>query len=133
MKIKQYLNEGKKMPFDIKNVGKSKALGYYPLNFLKKDGFGVDEVIDYADNNGLKHIVFNKSIKSSIGGAVYIYSPIMLKKQIQDNKIVLEKAGIPTDSCENFIYYISDNFVNDRAAYGIIGRMYNDKRFRDKK
>jgi len=118
---------------DLLDVGSKKALGYLPINTILKYGGKNTErdLINWAEEQGLRH-------KKILGGttyigALYIWDEQMLMGILKKYKDVLKKAGVPTDDTEDYVDFIEHILVHEPEypeAYKVIGKTFNDKRFR---
>lgn len=118
---------------DLLDVGTKKALGYLPLSSIRKYGGETAEqdLINWAEEQGLKH-------KKILGGttyigALYIWDEDMLTKILKRYEDILNDAGVPTDTTEEYVDFIEHYLVHEPEypeAYKVIGKTFNDKRFR---
>jgi len=118
---------------DLLDVGTKKALGYLPLGTIQKYGDKKAErdLIEWAKEQGLK---YKKILGGSTAiGALYIWDEQMLMGILKKYKDVLKKAGVPTDDTEDYVDFIEHILVHEPEypeAYKVIGKTFNDKRFR---
>lgn len=119
---------------DLYLVGVKKSLGYLPLDTIENIcSVRVETVINYAKTNNLKSILYKQGECDIGSGALYLFHEQMLIDVIRQHENVLRDAGVPTDSCENYVAFISNNNVPFNlypAAYIAIAKSFNDERFR---
>lgn len=119
---------------DLYNVGKKKSLGYLPVETLTEMcNKSILDMVDYANKNELKWIIFDYKDCVIGGGAIYMYDETMLNKILKEYSSVLTNSGVPCDSCDNYINYISKHIVSERKypeAHRVIGLTFNDIRYR---
>ncbi|WPS85663.1 hypothetical protein SMD22_01000 (plasmid) [Brevibacillus halotolerans] len=122
---------------DLYLVGKSKSLGYLPISTITSEdlcNLSVSEVLDFAKENNLPHLQLKYPEECNVySGAIFFYDENMLLDILHKNKDCLEKAGVPHDSCERYIRYIAKFLVDSddhQIAYRVIGKTFNDPRFR---
>jgi len=125
--IEEYLS-------DLYEVGISKSLGYLPLKTLTEIcNTTIEEIIHYANINGLCYIIYTQE-ESSIGsGAIFVYHENMLLNILQNNKEILKEAGIPFNNVIDYIKYTAKICISEDKyplAYIVIGKTFNDYRFR---
>lgn len=116
---------------DLLLVGKEKSLGYLPLSTIKEYGRSIEYFQRYAKRNKLKSLLIQECNIGS--GALYIYDENMLLNILKSNAKTLRKAKIPT-KCIDFVKYISTNSVCFKTcpeAFIVIGKTFNDYRFKD--
>lgn len=119
---------------DLYDVGSSKSLGYLPLSTLTEVcNTNIQDIINYSDTKNLGYLIYTQE-ESGIGsGAIFVYDEIMLLDILQTNREILIKAKIPIDSVIDYINYIVNVFIpeeNNPLAYKVIGKTFNDPRFR---
>lgn len=119
---------------DLYEVGISKSLGYLPLDTLtNKCNKSIQDMIIFAENNGLKYIAYNKGECSVGSGAIFIYHEKWLMEILLSNKVVLSDAKVPYDNAIDYINCINNRLIpreNYPKAYEVIGKTFNDFRFR---
>lgn len=116
---------------DLFLVGKDKALGYLPIATIEQFGRDADFFVRYAKRNKLKSILIPKCNVGS--GALYIYSEDMLSNILNENRKVLKSANVPY-KCREYVNHIANNVVSydtNPDAFVIVGKTFNDIRFRD--
>lgn len=112
---------------DLLLVGKRKAVGYLPLLSIQEYGRTIDEFMAFAVEHGLKFKIFlDCTVK---GGSLYLYDEYWLKQLLIENAATLIKADIPLHP-EAYIDYIAHYSVVDEEAFVIVGKTFNDPRFR---
>lgn len=121
---------------DLYNVGKTKSLGYLPINTIVNIcDTQIETILKYAKSNNLKTILLSEKECTIRSGALFVYNEKMLREILNKNKDILKEANIPTKE-RNYILYIAKNHVSPiiyEKAYEIIGITFNDKRFLIKK
>ena len=127
-------HEGQYIFRDLLNVGKTKALGYLPLMTITNCGNGnsLSTLIIWVCHNNLDFEIHTHGHTGS--GALYIWNTKQLEDILIKNKEVLIKAGVPITPKE-YVHYIEHNTVFSQKypeAYEIIGKTFNDRRFRNK-
>jgi hypothetical protein len=125
-------NYSKQIMSDLYDVGIKKALGYLPIRTISKYGNDtVENVINWAKENGKSYQIFTEDEGSTSSGSLYVYDVDMLKNMLYLYKEELIKASIPLDP-HAYVDYIEKNLVLQQEfpkAYEIIGKTFNDKRF----
>lgn len=120
---------------DLYNVGKTKSLGYLPLESIADCHSTVAHFVEYAAENNLKTLLFRPGECHIVSGALYLYSEDMLNKILGKYPGVLSQAQIPHDSV-NYVRRIARESVMESDypnAYRVIGLTFNDKRFAESK
>lgn len=115
------------------DVGINKPVGYLPLSTIVMYGGKKArlELIDWAISNGLKYGVFMRGHTAS--GALYIWDENSLNAMLNKYKDILIEAGVPTEA-EEYVRYIEHTHVSEKKypnAYTVVGKTFNDKRFRN--
>jgi hypothetical protein len=123
----------KRFMSSLYNVGITKVVGYLPIGNIPIYGNDtVENVIQWVKNNNLEYKIFTEEEAKTSTGALYIYDYNMLNQILLSNKDVLYDAGVPLDP-HDYINYIASNIVYQHLyplAYEIIGKTFNDERFR---
>jgi hypothetical protein len=118
---------------DLLWVGINKSVGYLPLSTLVGlCNVPVSRMMNMASSNGLKSLLFSEEECDIGSGALYVYDEAMLSSLLREYQTPLSYAGVPTDNCEAYIRYISNNIVFEELypeAYIAIGKTFNDPRF----
>lgn len=116
------------------DVGRSKSLGYLPLSTLTEVcDTSIQTIIDYAKAKNLEHRIYTQEECDIGSGAIFVYDERMLLGILQSNKETLAQAKIPTDNVMDYIHYINKVPVLEEKyplAYRVIGKTFNDPRFR---
>jgi hypothetical protein len=116
---------------DLYDVGDTKSLGYLPIETLYEYcNKTVQDIIDFTNEKGLCYQL-HKDAGST--GELYVYHEEMLMDILKQHKEILTLAGIPCDDANEFIRYIAYNLVSQEKfpeAYVVIGKTFNDPRFR---
>jgi hypothetical protein len=124
----------KDMLNDLLDVGKTKSLGYLPLSTLTKlCESSVSEMIDYANKNNLGWVLYEEGRCDVCSGALYLFHEKQLMNMLDCNRAVLDDAGVPNSNAIEYIHYISSDTVYSEKyplAYEVVGRTFNDKRFK---
>ena len=119
---------------DLYDVGKTKALGYLPLETIREYGDSIENILDYANKNYLKSVLLNYPEECDIlSGALYLFDEAMLLKFLHKYTNVLKQANVPCSNCLAY-KYIAEVFVDNRyypEAYKVIGLTFNDGRFNE--
>lgn len=117
---------------DLLNVGDCKLVGYLPMSTIRERGGRQAEakLTRWAKASGLncKKIMGG----STDSGALYVWHSTHLAEFLKKHSIVLTTAQIPTNP-EKFIDYIEHFTVSINvfpAAYVVVGKTFNDPRFR---
>jgi hypothetical protein len=126
-------NLSKELMADLYDVGTKKALGYLPVQSITKHGHDtVENVIRWAATSGRKYRLFTQAECHVESGALYVWDHIMLLFMINENKGILNSAGIPTEPA-NYVDRIARQLYPQQEypeVYRFIGRTFNDERFR---
>ena len=117
-----------KLLSDLLLVGKSKMLGYLPINTLVNIcKTPISQMIEYAKKHDLGYVLV--SDESIASGALYFYDKKLLPKFLIRHKNHFSKAHVPWDNPVKFIRYIARYLVQEPIAYSLIGYAFNDDRF----
>lgn len=126
-----------KLPYfeDLLNVGKTKMVGYLPIRTMihygAKESIGL--VQHFAEQNHLDCMIVSELISNCASGALYIWHPIQLEIFLNNHIQTFTDAGIPTKP-DKYVFYIATITVPKDLypeAYKLIGKTFNDPRFRD--
>lgn len=118
---------------DLYDVGKTKSLGYLPIQTIERKGNSVEALMIYAEQNSIKTILLPSNECDIGSGALYFYDSEMLLSLLHENSDVLSRAGVPCNDEVEYIRWISNHTVFEEAypeAYRAIGITFNDRRFR---
>lgn len=124
--------EKKELMDDLFGVGKTKSLGYLPIDTLEECGYSTKDMEVYANAQGLGYLKLTMAECTVFSGAVYLYDTGMLADLLIANQEVLVAAGVPIEPLK-YVKYIAKVYVNNEEypeAYEVIGKTFNDKRFR---
>lgn len=120
---------------DLYNVGKTKSLGYLPIETITKYNKAVSDFVTYSNNNNLSILKLSYPDECRVsGGALYMYHENMLSDILKKYTTILSNASVPHSNNIEYIRYISKNIVHIETypdAYRVIGLTFNDKRFSD--
>ena len=140
MNIIRLLTETISPMSDIFEVGKTKSLGYLPINFIWKHNYTIPQLINFCEKNNLHYtqikeekINKNDRYATSIdSGAFIAWDTEMLSSLLKEHSKVLKQAGVPTKNIPKFIHFITHRIVFQEEfpeAYKAIGIIFGDKRF----
>jgi len=118
---------------ELRLVGKKKVIGYLSLSTLKACGKTMDEMIHYAKQNQIQYLFIKNEENACYRGHLYFYHEKTLHDILVREQVMLKNAHIPSHSTEQFITYIGNHHVRDDKypqAYRLIGKLFNDKRFK---
>jgi hypothetical protein len=122
---------------DLLNVGKTKALGYLPINYINNRYGNPDEVIDnlvkYSKENDIIFKIKSESESNVSSGSIWMYNEKMLSEILEKYKDILSKDGIPIIPDE-FVEYVIKHTVylwEHPQSFVIIALTFNDKRFNE--
>ena len=95
----------------LTRVGRTKAVGYLPLQTISKFlDMKVEDVVANARARGLVSLVLSPEECCVKSGAIYVYDPTALDDILKISAITLVRAGFPT-SPEAFIRAIARDWL----------------------
>ena len=114
---------------DILRVGPIKPLGYLPITTINLTGIHVDTLVEWAIKRG-----FCWRFISAPGylSSLYVCDEVVLRTMLYKYRLILEAATIPTEPLD-YVCYISTQIVSQQKfpfAYAVLGRTFNDHRFK---
>ena len=120
---------------DLYNVGKTKAVGYLPINTIVNIcGVQIEQLLYYAKCNNIKSVVFKLPFSSLVnGGSVFFYNEQAVTSLLRQYRPILKQARIPHDSSLKFVKYIAKHSVPEYKypeAFRVIGIAFGDTRFK---
>lgn len=115
------------------SVGENKPVGYLSLSTIDKygDDNALHDLIQWASDKKYGVEIFKNGTTAS--GALYIWDNKSLNQLLTKYSQILKKAKIPT-TADEYVKYIEHNIVSDDVypdAYAVVGKSFNDKRYRD--
>lgn len=119
---------------DLLDVGATKAVGYLPLSYLYEIGVKHDELFAYAKKHKLRFKIINSSFSGVGSGSFYFWDKQMLEKIIEAYRDILLDAHVPVRNMSEMIFFLDTEIVDYRThpqAYLVVGKMFNDYRFRE--
>lgn len=126
--------EIKELLEDLYQVGKTKSVGYLPLEeLIDFCGVSIDEMAAFAKKNHLHYRVFEEGEASVATGAIFLYDTNKLAPILSRYQEALKIAGVPYENPHDFIRYIAKYRVDHQkhpAAYEAVAKSFNDNRFR---